>query len=43
MEDITEVDYKHGKRVCEDFKIKNLLEYHDLYLRLDILLLANFF
>ena len=31
MEDITDADYKHGKRVCRDFKITNLGEFHDLY------------
>ena len=30
MEDITDGDYMHGKRVCKDFKIKNLGEYYDL-------------
>ena len=25
MEEITDADYKHGKRVCKDFKIKNLV------------------
>ena len=24
MEDITDADYMHAKRVCKDFKIKNL-------------------
>ena len=24
MEDITDADYTHTKRVCKDFKIKNL-------------------
>ena len=33
MEDITEADCKHGKRVCKDFEVKNLGKYHDLYLR----------
>ena len=30
MEDITDAGYAHVKRVCKDFKIKNLEEYHDL-------------
>ena len=29
MEDITDADYAHSKRVCKGFKIKNLGEYHD--------------
>ena len=29
MEDITDADYMHAKRVCKDFKIKHLGEYHD--------------
>ena len=32
IEDITDADYVHGKIVCEDFEIKRLGEYHDLYL-----------
>ena len=28
MEDITGAGYMHGKRVCKDFEIKNLGEYH---------------
>ena len=31
MEDITDAEYTHAKRVCKDFEIKNLGEYHDLY------------
>ena len=42
MEDFTDADYMHGKRVCKDFQIKNVGEYHDLYLKRDILLLAVF-
>ena len=30
-EDMTDVDYAHAKRVCKDFEIKKLAEYHDLY------------
>ena len=41
--DITAANYKHEKRVCQDFEIKNLGEYHDLYLRSDVLLLAKIF
>ena len=36
MEDIADADYMHAKRVCEDFEIKHLDEYHDLYLESDI-------
>ena len=37
MEDITDADYMHAERVCKDFEIKNLGEYHDLYLKSDTL------
>ena len=32
MEDNTEADYTHAKRV-KDFDISNLREYHDLYVQ----------
>ena len=41
MEDITDANYAHAKRVCKDFETKNLGEYHDLYVQSDILLLAD--
>ena len=33
MEDITDADYTHTKRVCRNFEIKNLGEYHDIYIQ----------
>ena len=43
MEDFTDADYMHTKRVCKDFEIQNVGEYHDLYLKSDTLRLANVF
>ena len=35
MEYITDADYMHAKRACKDFDIKDLGEYHDLFLKSD--------
>ena len=43
MEDTTEADYRHTKEGFKDSEIKNLREYHDLYIQSDTLLLANIF
>ena len=43
MEDITDADYVHTKRVFKDFKTKNLREYHDLYVQRNTLFLADVF
>ena len=43
MEDITDTDYRHTNKVFEEFKLKNLGEYHDLYVQSDTLLLADVF
>ena len=43
MEDITDADHMHAKRVCKDFEIKHFGEYHDSYLKSDTLLLADVF
>ena len=43
MEDITDADYAHAKRVCKDFEIKNVVEHHDLYVHSDTLFLADVF
>ena len=40
---ITKEDLKHVKKVCDAFKIKNLGEYHDLYVQSDTSLLADVF
>ena len=31
MKDFTDADYRHAKRVWEDFEIKNVGKYHDKY------------
>ena len=43
MEDITDADYAHAKRICKDFEIKSLGEYLDLYVQNDSLFLADAF
>ena len=43
MEDIGEIDYRHGNNVFKSFKLENLGDYHDLYVKSDTLLLADVF
>ena len=43
MEDITDANYAHVKRVCKNFEINNLGEYLRLYVQSDTLLLAEIF
>ena len=43
LDDITDVDYALAKRVYKDFEIRKLAEYHDFYLKSDVLLLAGVF
>ena len=43
VEDITDVDYRHAKRVFKRLNNKNLGDYHDLYVQSDTLLLADVF
>ena len=43
VENIDDIDYRHGNNVFKIFKLKNLGEYHDLYVHSDTLLLADVF
>ena len=43
MYGVSDQNYEHTCKVWRDFEIKNLGEYHDLYLRTDVILLANVF
>ena len=43
MENIDDIGYRHGNNVFKRFKLKNLGEYHDLYVQSDTLLLADVF
>ena len=43
MEDIDDIDYRHGNNVFKVFKLDNLGDYHDLYVKSDTLLLADVF
>ena len=43
MSDISDQDYEHAHKVWKAFGLNNLGEYHDLYLKTDVLLLSNVF
>ena len=43
MEDISDIDYRHANNVFKVFKLENLGDYHDLYVKSDTLLLADVF
>ena len=43
MESIDDIDYRHGNNVFKKIKLKNLGEYHDLYVQGDTLSLADVF
>ena len=42
-EHITDDEYKHAQTVWETFKLTTMGEYHDIYLKTDVLLLADVF
>ena len=41
VEDITDADFEHGKKLCKVFERNNLGKWHDLDVQRDILLLAD--
>ena len=43
MEDIDDIDYRHGNNLFNKFKSNNLGDYHDLHVQSDTLLLADVF
>ena len=43
MENITNTNYMHAKKVCKNFEIKKSGKYHDLYLKSARLLLVDVF
>ena len=43
MSGVSHQDYKHACRVWSEFGIKDFGEYHHLYLKMDVILLANIF
>ena len=43
VQGITDADYTHGKRVRKNWKIKNLAEWHELYVQSDTLMLVDEF
>ena len=42
-ENITQKDYEHAQKVWKEFSCKTLRDYHDLYLKSDVTLLADVF
>ena len=43
MENINDIDYRHGNNMFKKFKLKHLGEYHDLYVQSDTLPLVDVF
>ena len=43
LSEVSVYDNNHAQRVWREFGVKNLGDYHDLYLEMDVLLLCNVF
>ena len=43
LENISDEDYTHAQKIWDIFEIKNLSEYHDLYVQSDTLLLSDIY
>ena len=43
LENIIDKDYKHAQKVFEEFRLKNVRDYYDLYVQNDTLQLADVF
>ena len=43
MSGVSDKEYEHACKVWREFGVKNMGEYHDLYLCTDVILLANVF
>ena len=43
QETVTEKEYKHAQNVWKTFECKTLRDYHDIYLKTDVLILADAF
>ena len=43
MDDINDIDYRHGNNVFKRFELENVGDYHDLYVQSDTQLLADVF
>ena len=39
---ISDKDYEHGLKVCNAFEMKTMKDYHNFYLKFDVLILAIF-
>lgn len=42
-ENVSDKDYEHAETIWQEFNIKNMKQYHNLYLKTDLRLLADVF